>query len=41
MLSGGTRGLTPLAKLDLRDRIGAVIVAYVSGLIEIGDPQAP
>ena len=25
-----------LAKLDLRDRIGAVIVAYESGLIEIG-----
>ena len=27
-----------LAKLDLRDRIGAVIVAYESGLIEVGDP---
>ena len=26
-----------LAKLDLRDRIGAVIVAYESGLIEVGD----
>jgi DNA-binding NarL/FixJ family response regulator len=30
-----------LAKLELRDRIGAVIVAYESGLIEIGDPEAP
>lgn len=26
-----------LAKLDLRDRIGAVIVAYESGLIEVGE----
>jgi DNA-binding NarL/FixJ family response regulator len=30
-----------LAKLELRDRIGAVIVAYESGLIEIGDPDRP
>ena len=26
-----------LAKLDVRDRIGAVIVAYESGLIEVGE----
>ena len=30
-----------LAKLELRDRIGAVIVAYESGLIEIGEPDEP
>ena len=30
-----------LAKLELRDRIGAVIVAYESGLIEIGQPDEP
>ena len=29
-----------LAKLDVRDRVGAVIVAYESGLIEIGAPEA-
>jgi len=30
-----------LAKLELRDRIGAVIVAYESGLIEIGERDEP
>ena len=30
-----------LAKLELRDRIGAVIVAYEFGLIEIGEPDEP
>ena len=28
-----------LAKLDVRDRVGAVIMAYESGLIEIGAPE--
>ena len=26
-----------LSKFDLRDRVGAVIVAYESGLIEVGE----